>query len=137
MNVEQNMRILSTHVCMTKDVGFHGNLFGGLMLSWLDEAGAALAAELCESPRMITVKISEVIFRKPVRPGQIIKIYGSLKEIGNTSMVVELEARRHSPYNGSQRAVCTTDMTFVRVDGDGDPVPISENVKNKYSPKNG
>ena len=137
MNVEQNMRLLSTHVCMTKDVGFHGNLFGGLMLSWLDEAGAALAAELCESPRMITVKISEVIFRKPVRPGQIIKIYGSLKEIGNTSMVVELEARRHSPYNGSQRAVCTTDMTFVRVDGDGDPVPISENVKNKYSPKNG
>jgi len=137
MNVEQNMSLLSTHVCMTKDVGFHGNLFGGLMLSWLDEAGAALAAELCESPRMITVKISEVIFRKPVRPGQIIKIYGSLKEVGNTSMVVELEARRHSPYNGSQRVVCTTDMTFVRVDGDGDPVPISENVKNKYSPKNG
>lgn len=127
------MMLLSTHVCMTKDVGFHGNLFGGLMLSWLDEAGAAIAAELCESPRMITVKISEVIFRKPVRPGQIIKIYGNLKEIGNTSIVVELEARRHSPYNGSQRVVCTTDMTFVRVDGDGDPVPISENVKNRYS----
>jgi acyl-CoA thioesterase YciA len=129
------MMLLSTHVCMTKDVGFHGNLFGGLMLSWLDEAGAAIAAELCESPRMITVKISEVIFRKPVRPGQIIKIYGNLKEIGNTSIVVELEARRHSPYNGSQRVVCTTDMTFVRVDGDGDPVPISENVKNRYSCK--
>jgi acyl-CoA thioesterase YciA len=133
MTIEQNMMLLSTHVCMTKDVGFHGNLFGGLMLSWLDEAGAAIAAELCESPRMITVKISEVIFRKPVRPGQIIKIYGNLKEIGNTSIVVELEARRHSPYNGSQRVVCTTDMTFVRVDGDGDPVPISENVKNRYS----
>ena len=50
---------------MTKDVGFHGNLFGGLMLSWLDEAAAALAAELCESPRMVTVKISEVIFQMP------------------------------------------------------------------------
>ena len=126
------MKLLSTHVCMTKDVGFHGNLFGGLMLSWLDEAGAALAAELCESPRMVTVKISEVIFRKPVRPGQIIKIYGDLKEIGNSSIVIQLEARRHSPYNGSQRVACTTDMTFVRIDGDGEPVPISDTVKKRY-----
>ena len=126
------MQLLSTHICMTKDVGFHGNLFGGLMLSWLDEAGAAIAAELCESPRMVTVKISEVIFRKPVRPGQIIKIYGELKSIGDTSIIIRLEARRHSPYNGTQRLACTTDMTFVRVDGDGEPVPINKSVKEKY-----
>ena len=125
------MQLLSTHVCMTQHVGFHGNLFGGLLLAWLDEAGAALAAELCESPRLVTVKLSEVIFRKPIRPGQIIKIYGELKYIGNTSITITLEARRHSPYNGSQRVACTTDMTFVRVDGDGEPVPISESVKNK------
>ena len=56
------MKLISSHVCMTKDVGFHGNLFGGLMLSWLDEAGATLAAEICESPRMVTKKITEVIF---------------------------------------------------------------------------
>ena len=126
------MNLLSTHVCMTKDVGFHGNLFGGVMLSWLDEAGAALAAELCESPRMVTVKISEVIFRKPVRPGQIIKIYGQLKTLGNSSVVIELEARRHSPYNGSQWVACSTDMTFVRIDGDGEPVPISDSIKRRY-----
>tara|TARA_R110000824_G_scaffold285090_1_gene473230 strand:+ start:3910 stop:4296 length:387 start_codon:yes stop_codon:yes gene_type:complete len=127
------MKLISSHVCMTKDVGFHGNLFGGLMLSWLDEAGATFAAEICESPRMVTKKITEVIFQKPVRPGQIIKIYGDLKKIGNSSIVVGLEARRHSPYNGSQRSVCTTDMTFVRVDGDGDSVPISVHIKEKYS----
>ena len=117
---------------MTKDVGFHGNLFGGLMLSWLDEAGATLAAEICESPRMVTVKISEVMLKKAVRPGQIIKIYGELKNLGNTSITVSLEARRHSPYNGSQRVVCSTDMIFVRVDGDGEPVPISQHIREKY-----
>ena len=99
-------------------------------MSWLDEAGAALSAELCESPRMVTVKISEVIFRKPIRPGQIIKIYGELKDVGTSSVTISLEARRHSPYNGSQKVACTTDMTFVRIDGDGDPVPISANVRN-------
>jgi len=127
------MQLISTHVCKTQNVGFHGNLFGGVMLSWLDEAGAAFAAEVCGSPRMVTVKISEVIFRKPVRPGQIIKIYGEVKKVGNTSVNFKLEARRHSPYNGSQKVVCSTEMTFVRIDGDGDPVPIHENIKAKYS----
>ena len=127
------MQLISTHVCKTQNVGFHGNLFGGVMLSWLDEAGAAFAAEVCGSPRMVTVKISEVIFRKPVRPGQIIKIYGEVEKVGNSSVTFKLEARRHSPYNGSQKVVCSTEMTFVRIDGDGDPVPIHENIKAKYS----
>tara|TARA_R110002012_G_scaffold172647_1_gene337504 strand:- start:144 stop:569 length:426 start_codon:yes stop_codon:yes gene_type:complete len=127
------MNLISTHVCKTQNVGFHGNLFGGVMLSWLDEAGAAFAAEMCGTPRMVTVKIAEVIFRKPVRPGQIIKIYGEVVNYGNTSIVLKLEARRHSPYNASQKIVCTTDMTFVRIDGDGEPVPINELVKNAFS----
>jgi acyl-CoA thioesterase YciA len=126
------MQLISTHVCKTQNVGFHGNLFGGVMLSWLDEAGVAFAAENCGSPRMVTVKISEVIFRKPVRPGQIIKIYGEVVKVGNTSITFNMEARRHSPYNGSQKVVCETAMTFVRIDGDGDPVPIHENIKAKY-----
>ena len=126
------MNLISTHVCKTQNVGFHGNLFGGVMLSWLDEAGAAFAAEMCGTPRMVTVKISEVIFRKPVRPGQIIKIYGEVARFGNSSVTIKLEARRHSPYNASQKIVCTTDMTFVRIDGDGEPVPINELVKKSF-----
>ena len=126
------MNLISTHVCKTQNVGFHGNLFGGVMLSWLDEAGAAFAAEMCGTPRMVTVKISEVIFRKPVRPGQIIKIYGDVVRFGNSSITIKLEARRHSPYNASQKIVCTTDMTFVRIDGDGEPVPINELVKKSF-----
>jgi acyl-CoA thioesterase YciA len=126
------MNLISTHVCKTQNVGFHGNLFGGVMLSWLDEAGAAFAAEMCGTPRMVTVKIAEVIFRKPVRPGQIIKIYGEVVRFGNSSVTIKLEARRHSPYNASQKIVCTTDMTFVRIDGDGEPVPINELVKKSF-----
>ena len=82
---------------------------------------------------MVTVKLSEVEFKKPVRPGQIIKIYGEVLNVGNCSITIKLEARRHSPYNGSQKVVCSTEMTFVRIDGDGDPVPIHENIKAKYA----
>tara|TARA_B100000131_G_scaffold53459_1_gene48307 strand:- start:6459 stop:6926 length:468 start_codon:yes stop_codon:yes gene_type:complete len=126
------MELISTHFCKAANIGYHGNLFGGTMLSWLDEAGAIFACQACDTPRMVTKRISEVVFNKPVRPGQIIKIYGEVKGVGNRSIIIRLEARRHSVYNGSQKTVLTTDMTFVRIDGDGEAIPISEKVKNKY-----
>ena len=126
------MQLISTHLCKMQNVGFRGNLFGGTMLSWLDEAGGSFAAEVCQTPRVVTVKLAEVEFKKPVRPGQIIKIYGKVLKIGNCSIIVKLEARRHSPYNGSQKVVCSTEMTFVRIDGDGEPVAIQENIKTQY-----
>ena len=129
------MDLITTYFCKASQVGYHGNLFGGRMLAWLDEAGAAYAAQCCDSPRMVTKHISSVTFEKPVRPGQIIKIYGSVKKVGNTSITIRLEARRHSVYNGTQRNVCTTDMVFVRIDGDGEAIPLSEKVKNKYAPE--
>ena len=128
------MKIISTHICKGQNIGVHGNLFGGVMLSWLDEAGAAFTAQVCGSPRMVTKCISQVVFQRPVRPGQIIKIYGDVVKIGSTSITVKLEARRHSVVNGSQRQVCAVEMTFVRIDGDGEPVPII-NIKNEYVDK--
>ena len=113
-------------------MGYHGNLFGGRMLAWLDEAGAAYAAQCADTPRIVTKHISAVTFQKPVRPGQLIKIYGSVIGIGNSSMTLRLEARRHSVYNGTQKVVCSTNMVFVRIDGDGEAIPISEKVKRKY-----
>ena len=127
--------LISTHVCKTKDVGVHGNLFGGDLLAWLDESGAAFAAQCIDSPRLVTVRLSEVIFKKPVRPGHIIKIYGAVQRIGECSITVSLEARRHSPYIGTQRTVCVTEITYVRIDGDGEPIPISDKVKLKYPNK--
>ena len=128
------MELISTHFCKAANVGYHGNLFGGTMLAWLDEAGVSFACQVCDTPRMVTKKISEVVFHKPVRPGQIIKIYGEVKVIGNRSITIHLEARRHSVYSGSQKTVLTTDMTFVRIDGDGDAIPISQKVKDKHAP---
>jgi acyl-CoA thioesterase YciA len=125
------MELISTHVCKGQNIGVHGNLFGGVMLSWLDEAGAAFTAQVCGTPRMVTKSISGVTFEKPVRPGQIIKIYGDVVEIGTTSITISLEARRHSVYNGSQKKVCSIDMIFVRIDGDGESVPI-RTVMQKY-----
>ena len=126
------MELISTHFVKKSDVGYHGNLFGGIMLAWLDEAAAACAAQVADTPRMVTKYISSLTFEKPARPGQIIKIYGEVHKVGKTSLTLAMEARRHSVYNGSQRSVVSTTMTFVRIDGDGEAIPISEKVRQKY-----
>jgi len=125
------VELVSTHICKTQNLGMHGNLFGGVMLSWLDEAGAAFTAQVCGTPKMVTKSISEVVFQKPVRAGQIIKIYADVIRIGTSSITIRLEARRHSVYNGSQRSVVSVDMVFVRIDGDGEPVPI-KTIRSDY-----
>ena len=126
------MELISTHFVKTQDVGYHGNLFGGVMLAWLDEAAAAFAAQVADTPRMVTKHIASLTFEKPCRPGQIIKIYGDVNRVGKTSLTLNMEARRHSVYNGTQRPVVSTQMTFVRIDGDGEAIPISEKVRQKY-----
>jgi len=126
------LELISTHFVKTRDVGYHGNLFGGVMLAWLDEGAAAYAAQVADTPRMVTKHIAGLTFQKPCRPGQIIKIYGGVAKVGKTSLTLDMEARRHSVYNGTQRIVVSTQMTFVRIDGDGESIPISEKVRQKY-----
>ena len=125
------MQLISTHYVMAKQVGYHGNLFGGIMLSWIDEAGAAFACQIADTGRMVTKYMSEVNFERAVRPGQLIKIYGRCLSIGNTSVTIEIEARRHSIYNGTQKPVCKCSMVFVRIDGDGEPVPVAPHIHAK------
>ena len=126
------MDLISTHKVMTQHLGYHGNLFGGQMLAWLDEAGVAFASEVCGTPQMVTVHMSEVRFNAPVRPTQIIKIYGKVEKMGTSSVTLKLEARRHSVYNGTQKPVCSTQITFVRIDGDGEAVPIPDHLREKW-----
>lgn len=129
---ENRMVLLNTHPIKKSDLGFHGNLFGGKCLAWIDSAGAAYAMEVCDTPRMVTIKIDECVFKKPAKEGQLIKIYGEVKSFGNTSLTIYMEARSHNVYSGKQNVILSTNIKFVRIDEMGDPIPISERVKNKY-----
>ena len=130
------MNLITTHPIKKSDLGFHANLFGGKLLAWMDAAGAAFATECCSTPRMLTIKIDECVFVRPAKEGQLIKIYGKVDKIGNTSITLYLEARSHNVYSGSQKVILSTKIKFVRVDEQGDPTPIAENIKNRYETEN-
>ena len=127
------MELISTHPIKKSDLGFHANLFGGKLLSWLDAAAAAYAMQVCDTPRMVTVKIDECIFKKAAKEGQMIKIYGGVGTIGTTSITLYMEARSHNVYSGKQNIILSTNIKFVRIDENNDSIPISERVKNKFN----
>lgn len=127
------MELLNTHPIKKSDLGFHGNLFGGKLLSWLDASAVAYAMQLCDTPRMVTVSIDKCIFEKPSKEGQLIKIFGYPSAIGNTSVMLYIEARAHNVRTGKQYVVLKTNMKFVYIDEEGNPIPIGEKGRNRIN----
>lgn len=127
------MEHLATHPVKKSDLGFHGNLFGGKLLSWLDAAAVAYAMQLCDTPRMVTVSIDKCVFERPSKEGQLIKIFGNPSELGNTSITLYIEARAHNVRTGKQYVVLKTQMKFVYIDEDGDPIPLQEKSRIRIS----
>ena len=126
------MDLLSTHPVKKSDLGFHGNLFGGKLLSWIDAAVAAYSMEKCRSQNMITIAMDKCVFLKPAKEKQLVKIYAEMVKVGNTSATFNVEARAFNVFRGDEVVLLATNMTFVRVDEEGVPIPISEQVKRMF-----
>ncbi len=120
------MELLNTHPIKKSDLGFHGNLFGGKLLAWIDASAAGYAMQLCDSPRMVTVSIDKCNFEKPARESQLLKIYGYPSAVGNSSVTLYMEARAHNVYTGKQHVVLKTQIKFVHIDEEGNPIPVGE-----------
>ncbi len=134
------MELLNTHPIKKSDLGFHGNLFGGKLLAWIDEAAAGYSMQLCDTPRMVTISIDKCFFEKPAKESQLLKIYGYPTAVGNTSVTLYLEARAHNVYTGKQVNILKTHIKFVHIDEEGNPIPIGEKGRtriNKLIQENG
>jgi acyl-CoA thioesterase YciA len=94
------MELISTHICKASEIGVHSNMFGGNIMALIDESSAAYASQICDTQRIVTIKIDEMVFKKPVKVGNIIKIYAEVKEFGNTSLTMYIEMRKHNVYTG-------------------------------------
>jgi len=127
------MELVTTYLCKTSDIGVHSNVFGGRLISIIDESSAAYAAQICDTPRMVTIKISELLFEKAIKVNNIIKVYAKVLKFGNTSITLYVEVRKHNVYTGHQEMAMKTEIKFVRIDDEGKPIPIPNYVKERYN----
>ena len=126
------MELITTTIMKKSDEGVHGNVFGGVLMSLIDDSAASYAAQICDTSRIVTIKIDELLFKSPVKVGSLLKVYGRVEKFGTTSIKLYVEVRKHNVHTGKQEAVTQTFITFVRIDGDGKAIPIHEHVKVRY-----
>lgn len=113
---------------MPKDTNAHGTIFGGVILSYIDQAGA-FAARAFGAPKVVTVSMKEVQFRQPVYVGDIVSFYTDVERLGNTSITVRVTVRAEryrSP--GSDVLVTDAEVVYVGVDENFNKVPIRRPV---------
>lgn len=125
------MELIGQHLVKRSDLGFHGNLFGGKLLSWIDGAAASYAMQLCNTPRIVTASIDTCNFEKSAKESQLVKIYAQPKKVGNSSIILYIEARAHNVRNDKQTLVLKTNITFVHIDEEGMSIPINYYSKEK------
>lgn len=108
-------------VLLPRDTNKHGTIFGGIILSYIDLAGAAEVQKNTRQ-RIVTVAIKEVIFKAPVLVGEVVSFYTHTTNVGNTSISVHVDVEVQ---RGHERiAVTSADMTFVCVDEHGRPTQV-------------
>lgn len=122
----------STWICMTKDLGVHHNAFGGILLSHVDEIAAVFAAEICDTPLMVTRSMNAE-FLVPMRVGNVIKTYCGIESLGNTSLTITVEMRKYNVRSEAEVICLRVITTFVRIDEEGNAIPIGAGIKQKYS----
>ncbi len=112
---------------MPKDTNAHGTIFGGVLLSHIDLAGAVAARRHCDL--MVTVKMTEVVFHEPVFVGDLVSFYADVVRIGNTSITVKVtvEAQRWRG-TGEPVKVTEAEVVYVNVDDGRRPIPITRRV---------
>lgn len=101
--------LITTHLVKAFDLGVNGNLYGGRLLDWLDEAGALYVHDRFHAC-FVTWKIGETIFHKPVKQNAIVKIYVKNVDVRRSSVGFDLTAKVQN------QEVLTTSMVFVCVD---------------------
>ena len=108
---------------MPRDTNAHGTIFGGVILSYIDQAGA-IEARRQGLKFMVTVSMDKIVFHEPVFVGDLVSFWTETLRIGNTSITtkVVVEVIR----NGDERKTVTeAQVVYVNLGDDRKPKPIA------------
>jgi acyl-CoA thioesterase YciA len=113
-------------IMMPKDTNALGTIFGGIILSHIDLAGA-VEAHRHITGRMVTVSMREVVFHAPVFVGDLVSFFTETVRLGRTSITVRVIVEAERRTRGSGRVKVTeAEVVYVHVDQNNQPIPLKE-----------
>jgi len=117
---------------MPRDTNAHGTIFGGVILSYIDQAGA-IEARRQGSRLMLTVSMDKIVFHEPVFVGDLVSFWTETLRIGTTSITVKVICEVIRGTDPQKKVMVTeAQVVYVNVSDDGKPTPIKRRA-NAYS----
>ena len=110
-------------IAMPSDTNANGDIFGGWVLSQMDQAGGIAAVERSQG-RVVTIAVEAMTFIRPVKVGDVLCVYTAIDHVGRTSMKVHIEAWARRFRGHIREKVTDATFTFVAVDENGRPRPV-------------
>lgn len=103
-----------------EDLNANGSLFGGKLLSWIDEEAALYTIIQFENNRVVTKYMSEINFMSSAKQGDIVEIGMDVIKFGKTSIVLKCEVRNKMTH---ETIITIDNITMVNLGSDGKPSP--------------
>ena len=107
-------------VAMPADANAYGDIFGGWLMSLMDNAAGLTAARRAKG-RAVTVAMDGMVFHHPVKVGDEVSVYAQIERVGRTSVTIAVEAWRRERHLEESIKVTEAKFTFVAVDDSGRP----------------
>lgn len=109
---------------MPRDTNAHGTIFGGVILSYIDQAGA-IEARRQGVGLMVTVSMDKIVFHEPVYVGDLVSFWTETLRIGNTSITTKVVVEAIRAGDPSQRVTVTeAQVVYVQIGDDRKPKTI-------------
>lgn len=110
---------------MPRDTNAQGTIFGGVVLSYIDQAGA-IEARRQGLHMMVTVSMDKVVFHEPVFVGDLVSLWTETTRIGTTSITIHVVVEAIRWNNPGQSVVVTeASVVYVNIGEDRKPTPIA------------
>lgn len=116
-------QVVMTELVLPSHSNSFGNVFGGVIMSWIDIA-AAIAAQRHSHMNVVTASIDSLSFVAPVRVGWVVNLKASVNFAGRTSMEVGVRVDAENPVTGEMFHTASAYLTFVALDRNGKPVSV-------------
>jgi len=126
------MELIGVHPVKHSDLGFNNTLFGGKLLYWLDGDSVAYAMQLCDTPEWLRYQ-SINVHLKSLQALVILLRSMHQSMLSELLLLLNVEARRHNVYTGQQNIILATDIKFVKVDEEGNPLPLEQKAINRFN----
>lgn len=102
----------------------NGTLFGGTLMSWIDEVAFMSARRHSGRPFVVTASIDNISFLMPLKLGEHVILTSQVNHVGRSSMEIGVKVEREDPYTGSRAQATTAYLTFVALDTHSRPTAV-------------